>query len=139
MRPPDFGYAEIVAQLDDATAIRGQMTDQPGIACERAEAWVRRVEAQNRPRATLQAKRLLVACLVAADRVDEAKPILAEVVSTCARIGFVRYVVDGGPRMIPPLAALLADKQGGRWPADWPEVSADFLAAALAGHTPLEN
>ncbi|QHE71414.1 hypothetical protein GFS60_05021 [Rhodococcus sp. WAY2] len=139
MRPPDFGYAEIVAQLDDATAIRGQMTDQPGIACERAEAWVRRVEAQNRPRATLQAKRLLVACLVAADRVDEAKPVLAEVVSTCARIGFVRYVVDGGPRMIPPLAALLADKQGGRWPADWPEVSADFLAAALAGHTPLEN
>ena len=138
-REPDFGFAEIVAQLDDATEIRKQSADEPDVACRRAEEWVRRVERESRPRAAMQASRLLVACLVAAGRVDEAKPVLASVAATCARIGFVRYLIDGGPRMVPALTALLEDKRAGRWQSDWPDVPEEFLVAALETRTPVES
>lgn len=87
----------------------------------------------------MQASRLLVACLVAAGRVDEAKPVLASIAATCARIGFVRYLIDGGPRMVPALTALLEDKRGGRWQSDWPDVPEEFLVAALETQTAVES
>ncbi len=87
----------------------------------------------------MQANRLLVACLVAAGRVDEAKPVLASIAATCVRIGFVRYLIDGGPRMVPALTALLEDRRAGRWPSDWPDVPAEFLAATLETATPIES
>ncbi|WP_112299083.1 serine/threonine-protein kinase [Rhodococcus wratislaviensis] len=138
-REPDFGFAEIVAQLDDATEIRKQLAVDPDVACRRAEEWVRRVERESRPRAAMQASRLLVACLVAAGRVDEAEPVLASIAATCARIGFVRYLIDGGPRMVPALTALLEDRRAGRWQSDWPEVPEEFLVAALETATPIES
>ncbi|MFZ2172570.1 MAG: protein kinase [Rhodococcus sp. (in: high G+C Gram-positive bacteria)] len=128
---PDSGYAEIVAQLDDATEIRRQLDTDPGEACRRAEAWVRRVEGQRRPKAALQAKRLLVACLAAAGRFDEAKTLLASVAATCARIGFVRYLSDGGPLVVRVLTALREDQRSGHWSPEWPEVPAEFLETAL--------
>ncbi len=67
--------------------------------CERAQAWVERLEHQRRPRALLQANRLLVAALSAADRTDEAKQTLASIAAQCAERGMVRYLLDGGPRV----------------------------------------
>ena len=73
---PDGGLGEITAQLRDETEIRGLLADQPGLACDRAHAWVHRLQPQARPRALLQANRLLVAALSAAGRTDDAKQTL---------------------------------------------------------------
>ena len=77
-RVPDGGLGEITAQLRDETEIRGLLADQPGLACDRAHAWVHRLQPQARPRALLQANRLLVAALSAAGRTDDAKQTLAQ-------------------------------------------------------------
>ena len=83
--------------------------------------------AQNRPRALLRARRLLVSCLAAAGRGYEAKAMLATIAAQCAQLGMMRYLVDGGPHVGATLAQLRADQQAGRWRSEWPEVPADFL------------
>ena len=44
---PDGGLGEITAQLRDETEIRGLLADQPGLACDRAHAWVHRLQPQG--------------------------------------------------------------------------------------------
>ena len=105
---PDGGLGEITAQLRDETEIRGLLADQPGLACDRAHAWVHRLQPQARPRALLQANRLLVAALSAAGRTDEAKQTLAHIAAQCAERGMLRYLLDGGPRVVALLARSFA-------------------------------
>jgi serine/threonine-protein kinase PknK len=124
---PDGGLGEITAQLRDETEILGLLADQPDVACERAQAWVQRLEPQGRPRALLQANRLLVAGLSAAGRTDEAKQILAILAAQCAELEMVRYLVDGGPRVVALVAELRDDLHRGRWNTTWPEVPLAFL------------
>jgi serine/threonine-protein kinase PknK len=129
-RPVDV-IDEITVQHEEATAIRtllvGKDPAQRDLACRWAQEWVDRLTAQNRPRALLQARRLLVACLAAAERSNEAKVTLTTIAAQCAQFGTVRYLVDGGPHVVATLAQLRADQQAGRWRSEWPEVPADFL------------
>jgi serine/threonine-protein kinase PknK len=124
---PDGGLGEITAQLRDETKILGLLADQPALACERAHAWVDRLEHQRRPRALLQANRLLVASLIAAGRTDEAKQTLANIAAQCAELGMVRYLLDGGPRVMALLVELRDDLRSGRWEPTWPSVPQAFL------------
>ena len=129
-RPVDV-IDEITVQHEEATAIRTLLLDkdpaQTDLACRWAQEWVDRLTVQNRPRALLQARRLLVACLAAAERSDEAKATLATIAAQCAQLGTVRYLLDGGPHVVATLAQLHTDQQAGRWRPEWPEVPADFL------------
>jgi serine/threonine-protein kinase PknK len=89
--------------------------------------WVDRLEQLDRPRELLKARRLLVACLAAADRVDEAKTLLAMIAAQCAEVGTVRYLVDGGPQVRALLVQLREDQRSGAWRPEWQPVPADFL------------
>jgi len=123
---PDDGLGEITAQLRDETEIRGLLADQPGIACERAQAWAQRLQHQGRPRALLQANRLLVAALSAAGRTDEAKQTLATIAAQCAERGMIRYL-DGGPQVVALLTELRDDLHSGRGRPTWPTIPPAFL------------
>lgn len=129
---PAGGLGEITAQLRDETEIRRLLVHQPGLACERAQAWVERLESQRRPRALLQANRLLVAALEAADRTDEAKQTLAGIAAQCADRGMVRYLLDGGPRVMAVLAELCDDMHAGRGNPAWHAVPTAFLDTVMA-------
>ena len=130
-RSPVDVIDEITVQHEEAAAIRRLLVDKDpahqDLACRWAQEWVDRLTAQNRPRALLRARRLLVACLAAAGRGDEAKAMLATIAAQCAQLGMMRYLVDGGPHVGATLAQLRADQQAGRWRSEWPEVPADFL------------
>ncbi|MGU3582453.1 protein kinase domain-containing protein [Rhodococcus sp. C26F] len=136
-RPNPDGTVEITLQFEDATAIRLLCeSDEAGAAehaVEWAQLWVRRTEGL-RPRAHLQATRLLVSCLHAAGRMEEAERTLAWVAAECASRGMVCYLVDGGARTTRALEALHRRMQEDRWPDDWARVDAQFLerAARLA-------
>lgn len=91
--------AETTAQLRDEAATLKLLGTDPGLACERARAWVKRLERQDRPRALLQANRLLLSALAAAGRTDEARRLLAQLAAQCTELGMVRYLVDGGPHV----------------------------------------
>jgi serine/threonine-protein kinase PknK len=121
------GPREITAQLSDETEIRGLLAADPALACRRAQAWVHRLQHQGRPRALLQANRLLVACLSAAGRTDDAKQTLAILAAQCAELGLVRYLLDGGPGLTALLAVLRNDLDNGRWNQIWPPVPPTFL------------
>ena len=130
-RQPVDVIDEITVQHEEATAIRTLLLDKDpahlDLACRWAQEWVDPLTAQNRPLALLQARRLLVACLAAAERDDEAKATLATIAAQCAQLGLVRYLLDGGPHVVATLAKLRADQQAGRWRPEWPEVPADYL------------
>jgi serine/threonine-protein kinase PknK len=136
---PHGGLGEITAQLRDETEIRGLLVGQPDQACRRAQAWVHRLLHQGRPRALLQANRLLVACLVAAGRTDEAKQTLANIAAQCAELGLVRYLLDGGPEVIELLAALRDSLHSGRWDQTWPPVPLAFLDRILNAAQPISS
>ena len=129
---PDGGLGEITAQLRDETEIRGLLADQPGLACDRAQAWVLRLQPQARPRALLQANRLLVAALCAAGRTDDAKQTLAHIAAQCAEHGMIRYLLDGGPRVVALLAELRDDLDSDRWRTTWRAIPPAFLDAMVS-------
>lgn len=108
-RLPEGGLGEITAQLRDEIEVRHLLADQPERAVELARAWVEKLEQQRRPRALLQARRLLVAALSAANRIVDAKRELTTVAAVCADRGMVRYLLDGGPHVVRTLHELAAD------------------------------
>jgi serine/threonine-protein kinase PknK len=130
-RQPVDAIDEITVQIEEATAIRTLLTDvdpaRRELARRWAREWVDRLAAQNRPRMLLQARRLLVGCLAAAGRVDEAKATLATIAAQCAQLGMLRYLLDSGPYVVATLSELHADQQAGRWRPEWPHVPPDFL------------
>jgi serine/threonine-protein kinase PknK len=129
---PDGGLGEITAQLRDETAIRGLIVGDAGLACERARAWVQRLQYQGRPRALLQANRLLVECLSAAGRTDEAKETLAGIAAQCADRGMARYVLDGGLQVVALLGELRDDLHGGRRQQSWSPIPPAFLDSVVS-------
>ena len=129
---PDGGLGEITAQLREETEIRGLLADQAGLACDRAHAWVHRLQPQARPRALLQANRLLVAALSAAGRTDDAKQTLAHIAAQCAELGMIRYLLDGGPRVVALLAELRDDLHSDRWKPTWPAIPPAFLDSVVS-------
>ncbi|MFC7448178.1 protein kinase domain-containing protein [Rhodococcus daqingensis] len=135
-RRPVDGIDEITAQVEEATAIRlllaPRSPEQTELARVWAEEWVDRLRGRRRRRASLQATRLLAGCLAAAGRTDEAKATLAAVAATCAELGMVRYLPDGGPQLFALLAALREDQIGGRWRPEWPSVPSAFLVEVLS-------
>jgi serine/threonine-protein kinase PknK len=133
------GPREITAQLRDETEIRGLLAAQPDLACRRAQAWVQRLQHQGRPRALLQANRLLVVCLSAAGRIDEAKQTLASLAAQCAELGLVRYLLDDGPDLIAVLGALRDDLHSDRWSPTWPQVPSAFLDRIVSEAQPVSS
>jgi len=134
-RRPVDEIDEITVQHEEASAIRTLLAQQDpakaALACRWAQVWVDRLAKRHRPQALLRARRLLVACLAAAGRADEAKAVLATIASQCAQIGSFRYLPDGGPYVAAMLTALHEDQQNGLWRPEWPEVPADFLASLV--------
>ena len=90
-------------------------------------------ERQRRPRALLQANRLLVAALSAAGRTDEAKQTLAELAAQCADRGMPRFLLDGGPQLVTLLSELRDEMNGGRWLPTRPALPPGFLDSVAAG------
>ena len=121
------GLGEITAQLRDESEIRGLIADQPSLACERAQAWVQRLQHHGRPRALLKANGLLVECLSGAGRTDEAKQILANIAAQCAERQMVRYLLDGGLRVVALLNEMRDDLHSGRWNPTWRQIPPAFL------------
>jgi ATP/maltotriose-dependent transcriptional regulator MalT len=134
-RRPVDEIDEITVQHEEASAIRTLLAEQDptkaDLACRWAQEWADRLAQRHRPQALLRARRLLVACLAAAGRADEAKAVLATIASQCAQIGSFRYLPDGGPYVAATLTALHQDQQNGLWHPEWPEVPADFLASVV--------
>ncbi|MCQ4118921.1 serine/threonine-protein kinase [Rhodococcus tibetensis] len=112
---PVDGIELITAQLDDDTAISSLLAQNTpeavARACVWAQEWVQAVE--GRARASLQARLLLVSCLYAAGRVDDAKTALRPAAAGCAAHGMVRYLIDSGPHVISTLDLL--DEDGPDW------------------------
>jgi len=129
---PDGGLGEITAQLREETEIRRLTADQPVLACERARAWVQRLQHQGRPRALLQANRLLVECLSAAGRTDEAKQTLAGIAAQCAEHDMAHYVLDGGLRVVTLLGEMLDDLHGDRWNQSWSPIPPAVLDSMVS-------
>jgi hypothetical protein len=120
-RRPGNGIGVFTAQLEDGTAIcRLLRSDDPNdvtLACDWAQAWVDHLRAANRPRALLNALRLLVSAYCGAGRVDDAAAAAVPLVTTCARHGLTRYLIDANPDIT---AALVVLRRGGtdRLPPD---------------------
>ncbi|SEC28826.1 serine/threonine-protein kinase [Rhodococcus koreensis] len=130
-RRPIDAIDEITVQHEEASTIRTLLAEQdPGkvdLACRWAQEWVDRLAERHRPQALLRARRLLVSCLAAAGRTDEAKTVLAPIAAQCAHLGSFRYLLDGGPYVAATLTGLHTDQQNGHWHPEWTEVPADFL------------
>ena len=130
-RRPVSGIDEIVAQVEETTAIRMLLAtgarENIELACTWAQEWTDRLAGTGRNRAYLLAERLRVACLAAAGRDDEAKQTLASIASICAARGLHRVLPDGGPLVVALVADLRADQLAGNWRPEWPTVPADFL------------
>ncbi|BAH50364.1 serine/threonine-protein kinase [Rhodococcus opacus] len=130
-RRPVEGIDEIVAQVEEATAVRMLLATGSPANIESAYAWAQewtdRLAGTGRNRAHLLAERLRVACLAAAGREDEAKQALASIASICAARGLLRILPDGGPSVVALIADLRADQLAGEWPAGRPTVPSDFL------------
>ncbi|WP_067539614.1 serine/threonine-protein kinase [Nocardia crassostreae] len=137
-RTPVDAIDEFTVLYEEFTSIRlllaEETPDSIALACTWAREWVDKLESVHRPRELLKARRLLVACLAAAGRGGEAKTLLATITAQCADLGSVRYILDGGPHVVAPLAALQADQTSGRWHPEWPHVPAAFLQALVDAH-----
>ncbi|WP_330254278.1 protein kinase [Nocardia sp. NBC_00565] len=134
-RTPVDPIDEFTVLYEEFTAIRlllaEEVPDKTERACTWAREWVDLLESVERPRELLKARRLLIACLAAAGRIDEAKALLATVTAQCADLGSVRYLLDGGPHVIAMLAAVREDQLAGRWRPEWPDVPEEFLLALV--------
>ncbi|MGN0123604.1 MAG: protein kinase, partial [Rhodococcus sp. (in: high G+C Gram-positive bacteria)] len=131
--PHPDGTVEITLQIEDSTAIRLLSENGEPEAAEQAvdwaRMWVRRTA--SRPRAHLQAHRLLASCLHAAGRIEEAEETLAVVADACAARGMVRYLTDGGPHVIATLTSMRERIEQGTWPDDRPRIDLAFVDEVL--------
>ncbi|MDT2008933.1 protein kinase [Rhodococcus opacus] len=127
-RTPTDGIGEATAQLEEEAAIAMLVAQgdpmQTEHACDWADEWVRTLDGTGRRRAGLQARRLLVSCLWAAGRGEEAQAALLPVVVDCARHDLIRFLPDGGPNVLAVLSALRRN--------DHPGLPRAFTDAVLA-------
>ncbi|WP_433715144.1 protein kinase domain-containing protein [Nocardia sp. CA-084685] len=134
-REPVDPIDEFTVLYEEFTAIRlllaAETPEKTELACAWAREWVDLLETVERPRELLKARRMLIACLAAAGRIDAAKTLLATVTAQCAELGSVRYLLDGGPHVVATLAAVYEDQLAGRWRPEWPDVPTEFLLALV--------
>ncbi|QSE89820.1 protein kinase [Rhodococcus pseudokoreensis] len=139
-RRPVDGIEALTAQIEEATAIRllldERSPDQAELACTWAQEWANRLEGRGAHRLLMQARRLLVACLAASGRIDEAKELLASIAAQCAELGLIRHLPDGGPHIVSLIAALREDQVAGKWCSDWTHVPAAFLVNMAKASSP---
>ncbi|MFF2108512.1 protein kinase domain-containing protein [Rhodococcus koreensis] len=139
-RRPVDGIEALTAQIEEATAIRLLLDEhspaQAELACTWAQEWVDRLTGRGAHRLLMQARRLLVACLSASGRIDEAKDLLVSIAAQCAELGLVRHLPDGGPHVVSLMTALREDQVGGRWRRDWAPVPVVFLADLATADAP---
>lgn len=128
---PADSIETITVDLKESGAIRRLLAERsPGqadAACTRAYGLVHVVAAQNRPRALLQARLLLTACLSASGREAEAMEELVPLAAKCAELNLLRLVCDAGPLVVAVASRLLEEQLAGRWRAEWPAVPPGFL------------
>jgi ATP/maltotriose-dependent transcriptional regulator MalT len=139
-RPLD-GLAEIIAQLQEETAIRVLIADSGvgehhDVACEWAQEWVDRLQGRGRDRALLRAQRTLADCLWAAGQNVEAKHVFGTVLARCADLGMVRFPLDGGERLVSLIADLRNDQLMGRFDPMKPQPPISFLDQILDAAAP---
>lgn len=134
---PADGIARITAEIEDETAItlllRGDDPEQIRLAGDWADERVRALEGTGRELARLHAERLLVSCLWAAGRTDDAEAALIPVAAECARHGLIRFLPDGGPHVVDALTALrehLAEVQGQFMHPDLSDTFVDTVLSA---------
>ncbi|MET7772219.1 protein kinase [Nocardia sp. NPDC005366] len=131
MPPADAdGIALLTAELWEDSAIRRLLARQSVTAsrraCARARILVGRVAEMPRPRALVQARLLLIACLVATGERDEAERILLAVVVRCAERGLVGLLRFGDPT-VTSLLREMADASG-----EIPSLPMAFVTEVLA-------
>ena len=137
-RTPVDSLDETTVQLEEATAIHLLLLEPIAtpqtlaLACSWASQWVHALEGRDRPRATLDAQRLLVEACAAAGRTGQAKHLLTAVMAQCAGIGMRRYLLDGGPHILPLVRELRQDMEHGHWQSNWESVPPAFLDDILA-------
>ncbi|TQC44575.1 protein kinase [Rhodococcus sp. WS4] len=131
-QPPD-GIAQIVAEFDESAAVMHLLSEPTpadiSSACTRAQDAVDRLTGSGRPRALLTARRLLLGCLAAGHRLEEAQTLLATLAAQCAEHRMSRYLVDAGPPITSIVEALVEHHRQDRWSDQWPAVPGDFLTA----------
>jgi serine/threonine-protein kinase PknK len=135
--PPADGIARITAELEDETAItlllRGEDPEQLRFACDWANDRMRTLEGTGRELASLHAARLRASCLWAAGRTDDAEGALLPVAVECARHGWIRFLLDGGPFVVAALTSLrehAARAEGKSTRTDLPHAFVDAVLSA---------
>lgn len=132
----DSGVAIMTAELDEDSAIRTLLRAATPTAvadaCARAEALLRSIDPDRRPRAAFYAQLLLVSCLAATGRTDEARDTLVPMLSICVDTGLIRPLRDEGPWLTSVLRTLEHDLREGQWRDEWPRIPHAFFAMVLA-------
>lgn len=126
------GIAIETENLEADTRIRSLLqgsVDDIAAACTEAEARMRRMEADHRPKAQLQARILYSSCLRIAARDDEALEAVAPAVEQCAELGLPRLLLDGGVEVSHLIDRLAAAKRQDA--AAWPTISPAFIDEVL--------
>jgi serine/threonine-protein kinase PknK len=107
------GLTTITAELEEDSAIRLLLAEPSPERLEdafrRAQALVQRLDGRGRPRALMHARLLLVACLFASGRTEEAARILTPVAAMCAELALPRVLLDAHAQVA---AAIAAEAQG---------------------------
>ncbi|MDI9948873.1 hypothetical protein [Rhodococcus sp. IEGM 1305] len=129
------GILQIAAEYEETSRLRALMASGSGsdstLASAGARAMVTKFTEQGRPRSQLQANLLLSAALSAEGRIEEAKQVLADAAVKCSELGLIRFLVDGGPRVVSILTAVRADRAQGVGNSEWSNVSTAFLTDAI--------
>ena len=87
----------MLAELIEELRIRRLIgSGDSGPACDLAQARLQRLEGTSRAWARLNAQLLLVECLAAAGRQEDARPVLSAAIETCEEKGLVRPILDSG-------------------------------------------
>ncbi|KWX04718.1 hypothetical protein TH66_05810 [Carbonactinospora thermoautotrophica] len=114
------GIAVVTRELTEIAAVRAAhllAPDRAGPAADegrRVAALVAEMERAGRAKAALQARILLVACLVQAGETERAQDEFLPVLARCAELGLIRPLLDGGPEITALVATLRENQRLGR-------------------------
>lgn len=135
--PPADGTARITGELEDEAAITLLLRDDDPenirVACQWADERVRGLDGTGRELARLHAARLTVSCLWAAGRADDSRAALLPIAVECARHGWIRFLLDGGPFVVAALTSLrehAARAEGESARMDLPRAFVDAVLSA---------
>ncbi|MEV0766704.1 hypothetical protein [Nocardia salmonicida] len=96
---PNDGIAILTRELEEESAIRALLRDDPRRAAFRAAKLSRSINAGRRPRAALYATLLHANCLASQGRITDAANLLIPALAQCAEARLIRPVLDEGPSL----------------------------------------